>query len=38
MGLYIAKETLREAGYELILAEPRAGWTAVFAITPKQEG
>ncbi|MDE2955443.1 MAG: ATP-binding protein [Bacteroidota bacterium] len=36
MGLYIAKETLREAGYELILAEPRAGWTAVFAITPKQ--
>ena len=34
MGLHIARETLREVGYDLILEDPGPVWTTTFLITP----
>lgn len=34
MGLHIARETLREAGYDLILEDRSAEWSTTFLITP----
>jgi len=34
MGLHIARETLREAGYDLILEDRDAEWRTTFLITP----
>ena len=34
MGLHIARETLREVGYDLILEDPGPVWSTTFLITP----
>ena len=34
MGLHIARATLREAGYDLILEKGRSDWNTTFAIVP----
>ena len=37
MGLHIARETLREVGYDLILEAPGPGWSTTFLIAPIKE-
>ena len=38
MGLHIARETLREVGYDLVLEDRGADWSTTFLITPIKDG
>ena len=38
MGLHIARETLREVGYDLILEDRGQDWSTTFLITPIKDG